>query len=176
LVEARDAAGNVSYSPLAKLTLEDNTPPKWPEGAELTVLDVKETSVELAWPEATDDYEVMYHLLVNGKEYAYLSQNPYTITGLLPGTEYTFTVYATDGTQENEELSFKVTTPDKTAPTWETGSNISASNITETSLDLSWPSAKDNVGVTGYRIKQNGNVLQTLDNTAMSYKVTGLHA
>ncbi|MFC7356580.1 fibronectin type III domain-containing protein [Jejudonia soesokkakensis] len=53
--------------------------------------------------------------------------------------------------------------------------NVIASNITETSLELSWDAATDNVGVTGYKVFQdgleiNGNVSGT------SYSVSELSA
>lgn len=53
--------------------------------------------------------------------------------------------------------------------------NVMASAITETSLELSWDAATDNVGVTGYKVFQddveiNGSILGTM------YSVSGLSA
>ncbi len=61
---------------------------------------------------------------------------------------------------------------DTEAPT--TPGNLSASNITQTSTDLSWDAATDNVGVSGYEIYQDGNSLGTTSNT--SFSVSGLTA
>ncbi|MFO7827324.1 MAG: PKD domain-containing protein, partial [Bacteroidales bacterium] len=61
---------------------------------------------------------------------------------------------------------------DTQAPTAPT--NLSASNVTETSFTLSWNASTDNVGVTGYDIYQNGSFLASTANT--SYDVTGLNA
>jgi hypothetical protein len=42
--------------------------------------------------------------------------------------------------------------PDAEAPQWRDGDELTVSDITRTSVKLSWPSATDNVGVLGYRI------------------------
>ncbi len=56
-----------------------------------------------------------------------------------------------------------------TAPT-----NLSASNITEVSLSLSWTASTDNVGVTSYDVLQNGTVIGNTVTT--SFVVSGLTA
>ncbi|MEQ6122864.1 fibronectin type III domain-containing protein, partial [Pseudotenacibaculum sp. MALMAid0570] len=53
-------------------------------------------------------------------------------------------------------------------------SSLSASNINETTLDLSWNAATDNVAVTGYDVYQGASLLGTTAGT--SYNVTGLTA
>ena len=53
-------------------------------------------------------------------------------------------------------------------------SNLSTSNITETSLSLSWNASTDNVGVSGYDVYKNGTLLASTSNT--SYNVTALTA
>ncbi len=50
--------------------------------------------------------------------------------------------------------------------------NITASNITKTSMDLSWGASNDNVGVTGYEVMQNGSVVKTVNGTSTS--ISGL--
>ncbi|WP_203258190.1 fibronectin type III domain-containing protein [Hyunsoonleella ulvae] len=62
---------------------------------------------------------------------------------------------------------------DTQAPTVPT--NIVASNITETTVDLSWSGATDDTGVTGYNIYQDGTLAVTLGNIT-NYQVTGLTA
>ncbi|HET8884797.1 MAG TPA: M4 family metallopeptidase, partial [Salinimicrobium sp.] len=61
-------------------------------------------------------------------------------------------------------------TSDTQAPSAPT--NLSASNVTETTVDLSWNAASDNVGVTGYDVYQGSNLLGTT--TGTSAQVTGL--
>lgn len=59
---------------------------------------------------------------------------------------------------------------DTQAPTAPT--NLSASNLTQTTVDLSWNAATDNVGVTEYAVYQGGSLLGSTANT--SAQITGL--
>ena len=61
---------------------------------------------------------------------------------------------------------------DTQAPTAPTG--LTASNITQTTVDLNWNASTDNVGVTGYDVYQGNTVITTV--TTTSYQVTGLSA
>ncbi|WP_425392145.1 S8 family serine peptidase [Ekhidna sp.] len=61
---------------------------------------------------------------------------------------------------------------DTQAPTAPTG--LAASNVTQTSLTLSWNASSDNVGVTGYDVYQGSSNIGTV--TATSANVTGLSA
>jgi hypothetical protein len=65
---------------------------------------------------------------------------------------------------------------DTVTPTWLSGSELSTMDVTQNSLTLVWGSAADNVGVTGYKIYQNGTVLTTLDAGIQKYELTGLTA
>ncbi len=55
---------------------------------------------------------------------------------------------------------------DTQAPTAPT--NLAASNITTTTVDLSWSASTDNVGVTEYQVLQDGSVLGTVTGTSAS--------
>ena len=63
-------------------------------------------------------------------------------------------------------------TPDTTAPSVPT--NLAASNLTSTSLTLSWSASTDNVGVTGYDVYMNGSFKTSVTSTTSS--ITGLTA
>lgn len=63
-------------------------------------------------------------------------------------------------------------TPDTENPTDPT--NLTASNPTDNSMDLSWTASTDNVGVVGYDIYVDGGFNATTSNT--SYTVSGLTA
>lgn len=60
--------------------------------------------------------------------------------------------------------------PDTEAPT--APSNLVASNVTQTTLSLSWNASTDNVGVTGYDVFQGSTNLGSVTGTAAS--ITGL--
>jgi len=63
-------------------------------------------------------------------------------------------------------------TPDTTAPTAPT--NLVASSITTTSLNLTWTASTDNIGVTGYDVYMNGTLKTSV--TTASASITGLTA
>ncbi len=65
---------------------------------------------------------------------------------------------------------------DTTAPAWPGGSALTASNVAQTGLTLTWTSATDNVGVTSYRIFKDGSVYTTVASGARNCNVTGLSA
>ncbi len=64
------------------------------------------------------------------------------------------------------------TTADTQAPTAPT--SLTSSNVTETTVDLSWTASTDNVGVTGYDVYKNGVLLSSV--TTTNTQVTGLTA
>ena len=55
-------------------------------------------------------------------------------------------------------------------------SNLSASNVGETSLNLSWNASTDNVGIVGYYVYQNGNATPVATVSSTSASITGLNA
>ena len=98
-----------------------------------------------------------------------------TMSGLTSGTTYYVRAYATNsvGTSYGTQVSFTTSSvADTQAPTAPT--NLASSNVTSSSASLSWTASTDNVGVTGYRIYQNGSLLTST--TSTSYSVTGLSA
>lgn len=62
--------------------------------------------------------------------------------------------------------------PDTQAPSAPT--NLVVSNLTETSLDLSWNASSDNVSVSGYDVFKNGIKINSTQVTSTSYPVNGL--
>ena len=105
-------------------------------------------------------------------------------------TEYSFTAVAPAGTARVNIWTFKSGATgnlflddfcltvsgqaggDTQAPTVPSG--LSASNVTSSSLTLSWTPATDNVGVTGYEVFRNGVSISTPSGTSTS--VSGLAA
>jgi len=62
--------------------------------------------------------------------------------------------------------------PDTQAPTVPTG--LTAAAVSSSQINLSWSASSDNLGVTGYKVYQNGTQIGTT--AATSYQSTGLNA
>ncbi|GAA4275843.1 fibronectin type III domain-containing protein [Aquimarina mytili] len=78
--------------------------------------------------------------------------------------------FTSDMTIDN--LSIISSVPDNEAPSVPT--NLTASNTSSNSTDLSWTASTDNIGVTGYEIFQDGTSIGT--STTTNYNVSGLSA
>jgi PQQ-dependent dehydrogenase (s-GDH family) len=136
-----------------------------------------QTSVSLTWTAATDNVAVTgYDVYNNGVKInaSLVTATNYTVTGLTFNTAYAFHVVARDaaGNTSGNSNTTNITIPDITAPS--APASLSAANITETSLDLSWNASSDNVGVTGYDVFQNGIKINSSPVTGTTYRVTGL--
>ncbi|WP_026709623.1 reprolysin-like metallopeptidase [Flavobacterium filum] len=155
----------------------DTTAPTAPTN--LTAAGTTQTSTNLSWTASTDNVGVTgYDVYRDGSLLASVTGTTYTATGLTASTTYSFFVRAKDaaGNVSGNSNTVSVTTqsapaPDTTAPTAPT---LSALGTTQTSTNLSWSGATDNVGVTGYDVYQNGTFLAST--TATTYVATGLTA
>ena len=178
-VAAFDADGNVSAQSsevtVTTVTSTDSQSPTVP--SDLSASNTTVTSTNLSWSAATDNSGIAgYKVFQDGTEIAEVSELSYSVTGLIGSTQYTFTVAAFDAdgnvsTQSSEVTVTTVTSTDSQSPT--TPSGLSANNTTVNSTNLSWSASTDNVGVTGYKVFQNGNEIGEVSD--ISYSVTGLN-
>lgn len=135
--------------------------------------------VSLSWDASTDNVGVLgYTILKDGKKVGTTTDTYKTVSGfyLNPNTVYEFTVVAFDAAGNYSQASNKVfilfDTIDPTTP-----SNLTSSNTTETTTDLTWTPSTDNFLVEEYHIYQNNIFLATVSNnspTYNSYQATGL--
>ncbi|CAM3298279.1 S-layer-like y domain-containing protein [Paenibacillus lupini] len=100
-------------------------------------------------------------------------------SGLNANTKYQWYAAAEDaytGKALSDIWSFTTGTAatDQSAPTWTNGRSLSVSDVSKTSLKLTWTGAADDVGVTQYKVYKNNVELATVAGT--SYEVTGLTA
>jgi len=144
----------------------DATPPTL-TGA-ITVGTVTATSIAVTWPAGSDAVGVTsYEVSINGGSSWTDTGNTTTartFTGLTASTSYTIQVRAKDaaGNVSTPALSVTQSTGaagDTTLPVL-TGT-ITVANITQTSFDLDWPPATDNVGITGYDYSLDGGTSWT---------------
>ncbi|TEB05929.1 Chitinase A1 precursor [Pelotomaculum schinkii] len=159
-VQAVDGDGHESlYGPRVSATTLDATPPAWTSGS-LTQTGLVADSVTLNWSVATDNQnQLKGYKLYQGA--TLLTPDPitataYTVSGLTPATQYTFTVQAVDttGNESTDGPSLTLTTNayDVTPPAWTNGS-LTTADLGPQSVTLNWSGAWDNIGVTGYKVK-----------------------
>ena len=177
-VIAKDAAGNESpASNTVNVTTQDPPDTQAPTApTNLTATSTTYNSTDLSWTASTDNVGVIgYDVYQDGGVIATVAGTSYSVVGLSPSTLYAFHVIAKDaaGNESNSSNVVNVTTEDfidteaPTAPT-----NLSSSNTTETTTDLSWTASTDNVGVTDYDVYQDGLMISNVSGT--SYSVSGL--
>ena len=172
-VEARDKAGNYSTTgpKLVISTLEgeaDTTPPYWTGNGSYstsTVYRYDKTCPTYHWPWAADNVAVTAYLVYrNGVQVAVVDAytNSYTDTLDLDNTNYTYSVYAVDASGnrsvEGRSMSVPSGNPDQDtySPIWPTGTNITLSEFTGTTMKVKWTPAQDNVEVRGYVVIKDG--------------------
>jgi chitodextrinase len=175
-VDAVDAAGNRSQR--AELTVTtaacpDSQAPSMPASVAATTRTT--TSIALAWLPSDDNVGVVgYGLYRGGTRVDTTSVTNGIFSGLSCGTNYTLAVDAYDAAgNRSQQAVLMVATlacPDTQAPSAPTA--LAASNVTETSLTLTWAAARDNVGVTGYDVYRNGT--KTGSTTTLSSPQSGL--
>ncbi len=146
----------------------DNQPPTAPSN--LTASNITETSAYLSWAAATDNVAVTaYKIYQDDLFIGSTSNRNITINNLSSSTSYDYFVTAIDAAGNESSNSNVVTittlTPSDTTPP-SNPSNLTASNIGETSVDLSWSISSDNVGVTGYHIYQDGALALSSSNNS----------
>ena len=144
---------------------------------------VTNTGLTLTWAASTDSggsglagYDVFR---ANGTSNVLVgspASNTLAMSGLAPGTTYSFSVVAFDGAGNRASASPAVTvttttTPVDTSPPTTPGVPT-ASAVTSTGVSLAWAASTDNVGVTRYRVYRGTTLLATVPTT--TYAVTGL--
>lgn len=150
-----------------------------PTAPTLAASGTTQTTTNLSWSGATDNVAVTGYDVYRGTTLlGSTTSTTYAVTGLTASTPYTFTVRAKDAAGNNsvDSNTVNITTlapaADTTAPTAPT---LTASGTTQTTTNLSWSGATDNVGVTGYDVLRNGVVIGSTT-TATTFAVTGLTA
>jgi chitodextrinase/endonuclease I len=141
----------------------------------LSASNITETTLSLSWNASTDNVGVTeYEVFQGGSLIGTATNTSFNVTGLTVVTSYSFTVQAKDaaGNISGNSNTANATTVDLTAPSAPT--SLASANVTETSLDLTWNAASDNVAVASYDVYQDASFLA--NTTSTSYSVSGLTA
>jgi len=145
--------------------------------ANITASNVTTNSANLSWSPSTDNIGVTgYKLFQDGSEIqSNLNSTSYQVTGLTENTTYQFTVKALDaaGNESASSNSISVTTSSSADTQSPIAPTLVENGKTDTTVNLSWSGATDNIEITGYKVYTGGSLTATLGNVA-SYQVTGL--
>ncbi len=157
----------------------DREAPSIPENLEIS--EITSTAMVLSWNPSTDNIKVVrYVVYQNDIQVSNDSITSYQSVGLVPETAYSYEVRAIDAvgnisdfsskaemtTEKDANEGVKDTVP-PTAP-----SSLIASNTTQTTTELNWVAATDEVGALEYIIFQDTISIATVTET--TYQVTGL--
>tara|TARA_B110000503_G_scaffold136268_1_gene218304 strand:+ start:387 stop:1748 length:1362 start_codon:yes stop_codon:yes gene_type:complete len=174
-----DGDGTLEWTPLASnagVVEIDEQAPSAPSN--LVASNPTSSTIDLSWSASTDNVSVAGYFIYfsDGTLATTAPSNSITVNGLNPSTSYTFYVTAYDAVmnesgQSNTATQITTGLPDTEAPT--APANLVASNITTSSIDLTWNASTDNVGVVGYYVYQGG--VQVSDVTSStSTTISGL--
>src|SRR6266480_4161457 len=176
-----DTVGGPYWMPKSATTLANETgldtiAPSTPAG--LTALAASSARINLSWLAATDNVGVIrYGVYRDGVQIAVVAGTTYASRGLAAATTYSYTVvaYDTSWIASAQSSAVSATTKalaDTQAPSSPT--NLAATVVSSSQIDLSWSPATDNVGVTGYRVYRDGTLAASPSGTSVS--ITGLSA
>jgi fibronectin type 3 domain-containing protein len=177
-VRAMDAATNRSgFSAVANATTpSDADPPTAP--AHLAATAPSASRVDLTWDASTDNVGVTnYRIIRDGSTLITIGAvTSYSDTSVSAATAYEYTVKAIDAATNASGPSnaADVTTPgagDTTNPSDPT--NLTATAVSGSQINLAWTGSTDNVGVTNYEIFRGGSLLTTVG-AVTAYSDTGL--
>jgi len=176
-----------SSDPPAEISVWTHYPPVPRPTAPTTVLEagaiaVSQTAIEMGWlPPASDGGSPVQFYLVgwDGGQGAVVTETSVTAQGLLPATEYTFTIQAKNQMGLSDPVSVKATThyppvPEPTAPT--APRSLISTGVTPTSVGLAWlrPESDGGNPITDYTVTWGAG--KSLKGDSTSTSVTGLAA
>ncbi|WP_239615333.1 carbohydrate binding domain-containing protein [Cohnella mopanensis] len=144
----------------------------------VTASALSSSSIQVSWTASTDNIGVTgYEVFRNGTLVGTAAGTSYTDNGLTAATTYSYTVKAYDAATNRSALSSPpasatTTPPDTQAPTMPT--NVTATAVSSSSINVAWTASTDNIGVTGYEVYRNGTLVG--QSTTTSYADIGLAA
>ncbi len=158
-VRAYDAAGNRSaLSSEACVETPDLTPPTPP--LHVVARATSDRSIDLGWQASADNVGVTrYQVLRERNILAEPAGTSFAEQDLSPGVSYCYTVRALDAAGNASPWSANAcaVTPDVTPPT--VPEAVASQPVSPSSIYLAWRASEDDVGVAGYEVLADGEVL-----------------
>jgi chitodextrinase len=173
-----DIAGNSGVSSIVTVTVNNPAvPPQAP--TDLTAGLITTSTISFSWnPSVAETYPIAgYDVYRNGSNIGTTSSTGYTDTNLTASTTYSYTVaaYDTQGNISAQSAALVATTlassGDTQPPTVPT--NLVATAVGPTQINLTWDASQDNVGVEGYEVFRGGSLLASPGNVT-SYSDTSV--
>ncbi|POA17970.1 hypothetical protein C1886_19180 [Pseudomonas sp. FW300-N1A1] len=161
-VRAVDAAGNFSLSdPITVRTSDqDMTPPSVPGNLRASI--ITNNSVTLEWNPSYDNVWVSgYEVRNGGALLGTVLDTRYNVVGLSSNTNYTLSVVALDAAENRSDSTviWVTTSPESNAPTeLKLFRQPSSGNY-------SWKPPINSIGVTGYQVSLDGEILREINDT-----------
>ncbi len=166
---ATTANGGPNLDRLRVTGQDDSVAPTAP--GQPSCANITENSLDLSWGASTDNVGVTgYDIYHDGN---LLSQSAgtgttKTLTGLTPNTQYRLSVFAKDAAgnvslSSPQAICTTLVSSDTIPPT--TPTNLTFSNLSSGSVDLSWGASTDNVGVIAYDIRVGTTVVKSVTGT-----------
>jgi len=153
--------------------------PTWSVGKSLTTSHVEATSVTLDWSGVDNPGDITgYKVYKDGALIGSPTSTTFTANDLTPETTYNFKVEAVNAaglpTIDGPTATVTTDVSTATAPTWGGVAALQASLLTSRGVVLAWPAATDAVGVTQYRVYENGHLIDTVSGAVYSYYANDL--
>jgi chitodextrinase len=166
-VKAYDTNKNESQisSQVKAATNPDPEPPTVPTG--LKTVSKTDKSITIAWNASTDNVAVKGYIVYRDRKAVGTVDKPtFTDTGLSPATRYSYQVKAFDYMENFSE--FSVPMSDKTEGDIEkptTPGKPIVSEVTETTVKISWDKSEDNFSVKGYEVYRDDKIIGITSDT-----------
>jgi chitodextrinase len=165
---AVDGVGNTSEDgPVVLISTPDFPVPSWPEEAQLSVPASGSTWVSLSWTQMPQTDAVSAIVLYQDDEEALTldaNETSATLSGLSPLTTYDLRVEASGptGLVSTDGPSITITTADYTTPEWINSAELTATDVTETSLLLTWTGVLNIASVSSFTVIQDEDPIATV--------------
>ncbi len=178
-VEIKGHAMNkkISFNKETDSNFSRQKPPHSPWG--LKASNIGATSLKLIWQIPDNDINIKEYVIYNNNTLITSTGNVslFYLTGLVPNTSYKFKIYARDnyGKWSDSSNEVSVTTlasNDVTPPS--IPSDVKASNISDTSVQLSWKNSTDNTDIQEYVILNETNPITEYTTTNSSITINEL--
>ena len=128
------------------------------------------TNITFSWTIAIDNDKVEgYEVYCNNIFVGFTTSNSFSIASLYPATQYSITLIAKDisGNKSETSVPFLLsTTADTTSPSSPIGLGQKAPN--GNTVSIYWKPSTDNIGVTGYEVYKEGELLGSTRDTTYS--------